>query len=117
MNLNHLNLGVSDVPATVAMLETYFGLRRAEGTPMSARMAFLQDDRGTLLSLFKVSDVVYPETFHIGFIQDTTEAVRAIHERLRAGGFEPQTPREEFGRLTFYFQAPGGFTVEVQAFL
>ena len=28
----------------------------------------------------------------------------------------PKSPRDEHGRYTFYFKAPGGFTVEVNAF-
>jgi lactoylglutathione lyase len=116
MNLNHINLGVTDVPATVAMFEKYFGLRRAAGMPITPRMAFLNDDSGALLSLFKVDDVIYPRTFHIGFIQKSVEDVRRVHAELTAGGFVAETPREEHGRLTFYFTAPGGFVIEVDAF-
>lgn len=117
MKLNHINLGVTDVPATVAMFQTYFGLRPAPGTPQTPKMAFLNDDNGALIALFKVGDAVYPKIFHIGFIQDTVEQVRAIHAQLVAGGFSPGEPREEHGRVTFYFDAPGGFVVEVDAFL
>ena len=66
--------------------------------------------------MFRVKDATYPKTFHIGFIQDETAKVDAMHQRLTEGGFEPEAPREEFGRYTFYFQAPGGFTIEVNAF-
>ncbi len=37
-----------------------------------------------------------------------------LHARLAAAGFEANPPREFHGAWTFYFQAPGGFTVEVQ---
>ena len=117
MILNHINLGVTDVPATVAMFETYFGLRLVDGTPADDRMAFLNDDGGALVSLFRVRDATYPKIFHIGFIQDEVADVTALHQRLAAGGFAPGAPREEHGRYTFYFQAPGGFTVEVNTFL
>ena len=116
MNVNHINLGVTEIMPTVAMFETYFGLRRADG-PINDKMAFLLDDAGALVSLFKVKDPSYPKTFHIGFIRDDIAEVRAIHARLTADGFAPEAPREEHGRLTFYFQAPGGFTIEVNAFL
>ena len=116
MHLNHVNLGVTEVPATVAMFETFFGLRRT-GMPVNDKMAFLTDDGGGILSLFRVKDATYPKIFHIGFIQERVEHVHAIHARLTEGGFAPETPREEHGRVTFYFQAPGGFTVEVNAFL
>jgi catechol 2,3-dioxygenase-like lactoylglutathione lyase family enzyme len=117
MILNHINLGVSDVPATVAMFETYFGLTAPPGMPTTDRMAFLTDDVGALVSLFKVNDVTYPKIFHIGFTQKTVAEVLAIRDRLLAGGFTPDAAREEHGRFTFYFRAPGGFTVEVNAFL
>lgn len=117
MHLNHINLGVTDVPATVAMFETYFGLAPIPGFPASPKMAFMNDEHGMLLSLFKVNDAAYPKIFHIGFMQPTREAVMAIHTLLAAGGFEPQTPREEHGRFTFYLDAPGGFMVEVNTML
>lgn len=117
MNLNHLGLGVTEVPNTVAMFEKYFGLRSLEGSPASDRMGFLNDDSGALITIFRVPDANYPKIFHIGFMQDSLEQVHTLHERLSADGFEPQAMREEHGRRTFYFQAPGGFTVEVNAFL
>ena len=117
MNLNHINLGVTDVPATVSLLQTYFGLQPVAGFPANPKMAFMTDDAGALLSLFKVGDVTYPKIFHIGFMRPTVDEVRAIHARLAAGGFDPEVPREEHGRFTFYFKAPGGFTVEVNSFL
>ena len=113
MHLNHLNLGVIEIPATVSMFETYFGLRRVEYAPSNQKMAFMNDDSGMLLSLFKVEDVNYPKIFHIGFIQSSVAEVMAMHEKLKAGGFDPQEPRQEQGRFTFYFKAPGGFMVEV----
>ena len=113
MKLNHINLGCTEIVATVAMFETFFGLSRAENYPANDKMAFLIDDNGALVTLFKVNDVVYPKIFHIGFIQETVDQVLEIRENLREGGFEPQEAREEHGRFTFYFQAPGGFTVEV----
>ena len=117
MNLNHLGLGVTEVPKTVAMLEKYFGLRRVEGSPASDKMGFLNDDSGALLTIFRVPDVSYPKIFHIGFMQDNLEQVHTLHEHLTADGFQPEAMREEHGRRTFYFQAPGGFTVEVNAFI
>ena len=117
MILNHINLGVTDLPATVAMFQTYFGLRRIEGFPADDRMAFMNDDADAVISLFRVKDATYPKIFHIGFIQERTEDVDAIHTRLAADGFSPEAPHEAFGRYTFYFKAPGGFTVEVNAFL
>ena len=100
MILNHINLGVTEVAPTVAMFETYFGLRPM-GLPIDDRMAFLRDDAGAVVSLFRVKDAVYPKIFHVGFIRERVDQVIALHEALTAGGFEPETPREEHGRFTF----------------
>ena len=117
MNLNHLGLGVTEVPQTVAMFEKYFGLRRLDHYPVSEKMGFLNDDSGALITIFRVPDVNYPKIFHIGFMQDSVEQVDAMHEQLRSDGFDPEVMREEYGRKTFYFKAPGGFTIEVNAFI
>ncbi|GGO19262.1 VOC family protein [Deinococcus humi] len=118
MKLNHINLGVTDVPATVELFQTYFGLRPAgHGMPMDDRMAFLRDDAGSLISVFKAKDVTYPKVFHIGFLQDTPEQVRAIYQQLTDGGHTITPPSENHGRLTFYFQTPGGFVLEVESFV
>jgi catechol 2,3-dioxygenase-like lactoylglutathione lyase family enzyme len=117
MTLNHINLGVTAIEPAVEMFETIFGLQQAEGMPFNSKMAFLIDDKGALLSLFKVNDVTYPKIFHIGFMQPNAEAVLSIREKLLAGGYEPEEAREDHGRFTFYFKAPGGFLVEVNTLL
>jgi len=117
MKLNHINLGVTDVPGTVALLETYFGLRRVEGMPQTPGMSFVHDDNAALISLFKVNDANYPKIFHIGFLQDSKAKVDEIHEKLRLGGFEPGEPKEEFGRYVYYVNAPGGFVIEVSSLI
>jgi catechol 2,3-dioxygenase-like lactoylglutathione lyase family enzyme len=114
MKLNHMGLAVTDVLATVEMFETYFGLCRVPGM-CNAKMGFLTDDGGSLITLFKTNSVVYPKIFHIGFMLGSVEQVNDMHARLAAGGFQPEVAREEHGRFTFYFQAPGGFVVEVNS--
>ncbi|MFC4638893.1 VOC family protein [Deinococcus hohokamensis] len=116
MHLNHLNLTVTDVPATVALLEAHFGMRRVPGYPATDGMSFLKDDAGFLLSLFRGRDVQYPKGFHVGFIRPSVEEVEAIHARLSAAGLAVPPLREEHGRVTFYFDSPGGFVIEVEAF-
>ncbi len=115
MTLNHLNLGVNDLAATAEMFEAHFGMSRVEGYPFNAAMAFLNDQNGALISLFKVKDATYPKIFHIGFMQETREEVLAIRAGLLASGFEPQEPKDEHGRFAFYVQAPGGFSIEVSS--
>ncbi|THF69779.1 VOC family protein [Deinococcus sp. Arct2-2] len=116
MKLNHINLGVTDVPVAVEIFERYFGLKQSDGMPRNDNMTFLRDDDGSLISVFKSKDVSYPKVFHIGFLQDTPEQVRAIYAELTAGGYQIPGPSENHGRLTFYFNTPFGVIVEVESF-
>jgi len=115
MKLNHLNLTVTDVPESHKFLEKYFGLRDAGG---NNNIAFLSDDNGLLLSLTSMkvgqeTEVKYPANFHIGFMQESEERVNEINRRLKEDGFEVPPPARLHGSWTFYFRAPGGFTIEV----
>jgi catechol 2,3-dioxygenase-like lactoylglutathione lyase family enzyme len=117
MVLNHLNLSVSDVRAAHAFLRTYFGLQGAEP---NANIGFLRDDAGFVLTLTspKVggeTEVRYPATFHVGFIQPSEAQVNGLNERLKADGFDVPPPSRQHGSWTFYFRAPGGVLVEVLA--
>jgi lactoylglutathione lyase len=112
MILNHLNLSVTDVQAAKSFLETYFGLKELGGG--NKNRAFMRDDRGLVLSLFKAKDINYPATFHIGFIQDSEEKVNEVNRRLRADGYDVEEPRRTHA-WTFFVKAPGGFTIEVMA--
>jgi len=114
MKLNHLNLTVPDVPETRQFLEKHFGLRAlARGNDS---MAVLSDDGGLVLTLMKVgqaAEIKYPASFHIGFMQESEARVNEINQRLKEDGFDVPAPRRFHGSWTFYFRAPGGFTVEV----
>lgn len=116
MRLNHLNLTVVHPLETQEFLARYFELK-----PMgkgNTNMAFLSDDNGMVLSLTNMklgmeSEVKYPATFHIGFIQESEERINEINQRLKADGFDVPPPSKQHGSWTFYFLAPGGFTIEV----
>jgi lactoylglutathione lyase len=115
MKLNHLNLTVDDVYATHAFLEKHFGL---ESITCNKNMGFLRDDNGAVIALTslkvaKETEIRYPGGFHIGFIQESEEQVNEINRRLREDGIEVEAPSRLHGSWTFYFRAPGGFTVEV----
>lgn len=115
MKLNHLNLTVTNVAETRKFLAEYFGLRDGGG---NNNIAFLSDDNGLVLTLTSMkvgneTEVKYPVTFHIGFIQESEERVNAINRRLKEDGFDVPPPSRQHGAWTFYFQAPGGFTIEV----
>ncbi|WP_209970864.1 VOC family protein [Paenibacillus eucommiae] len=110
MKLNHLNLTVTDVNAAKDFLETYFNLQ--SGGTRGNSFAVMFDDNGLVLTLMKGAQVSYPNTFHIGFIQESEEKVNEINMRLKEDGFDVQPPQRSHG-WTFYVQAPGGFTVEI----
>ena len=57
--------------------------------------------------------VLNASSFHIGFIQPSHERVNEINRRLRDDGFAVDPPAHLHGSWTFYFTAPGGFTIEV----
>ncbi|MBZ0309391.1 MAG: VOC family protein [Anaerolineae bacterium] len=110
MQLNHINLTVTDVVGAAQFLEKYFGMRNQGG---DSKVAVLFDDNGLMLTLMKTGQGVrYPRTFHIGFIQESEAHVNAIHQRLKEDGFEVAPPQQSHA-WTFYVDAPGGFTVEV----
>jgi lactoylglutathione lyase len=117
MNLNHLNLTVTDVPETYRFLEKYFGMK---GMSANNNIAFLTDENGMILTLTSmklggVDEVKYPPNFHIGFGQPDEDAVNAINKRLKDDGYDVPEPSKQHGSWTFYFTAPGGFTIEVLA--
>ena len=111
MKINHLNLTATDVPATVAFLEKYFGLKSQGGDD---KFAALFDDNALVLTLMKSHRVAYPRTFHIGFGQESKAQVNDIYERLKADGFDVNAP-EQHHAWTFYVTAPGGFQIEIMA--
>ena len=57
----------------------------------------------------------YPSSFHIGFIVESRERVNQINQQLRDDGFAADAPAHLHGSWTFYFTAPGGFTIEVMS--
>ena len=111
MKLNHLNLTVTDVPATVDFLQTYLNMRPQSANPS---MAFLSDGNGFFLALFKSSEptVSYPKDFHIGFYVDSEDQVDAINRRMRSDGYDVPDPKQDHG-YKFYVNTPGGFLLEV----
>ena len=111
MKLNHLNLTVDDVPAAQGVFEKYFGLTTVFNR--EDNFAAMFDDNGSVLTLMKGKQVSYPGTFHVGFMQESEERVNEINRRLKDDGFEVKPPARTHGSWTFYFQAPGGLTIEV----
>jgi catechol 2,3-dioxygenase-like lactoylglutathione lyase family enzyme len=106
MKLNHLNLVVTNVAATVTFFETYFDFKCIAVKGEHAIAILTGVDQFTLV-LMAPSDgnADYPKAFHLGFMQDTIEKVNALYEKLKSGGIvleqEPRKIRDSFG---FYFQ-------------
>lgn len=112
MKLNHLNLSVPDIAETRAFFETYFGFA-AVGEARNDNIAILFGEDGFILTLMRAEQPTYPRMFHIGFAQDSDDAVDEIHQRLSADGLEVNPPKRLHGAWTFYYQAPGGILVEI----
>ena len=112
MKLNHLNLTVTDVAETRKLFETYFGFTGFKEVG-NEKFALLFGEDGFVLNLMSGAQVSYPETFHIGFTQESEERVNEINQRLKDDGFDVEPPKRFHGGWTFYFRAPGGIPIEV----
>ena len=114
MKLNHVNLPVADVSATRDFFEKHFGFQ-CIAEPTDANVV-LTDNAGLVLTISnfdRADEVTYPKWFHVGFMQDSDDKVDKIYDQLKTAGVKPDKPRNMHGAHTFYFTAPGGFTVEV----
>jgi catechol 2,3-dioxygenase-like lactoylglutathione lyase family enzyme len=114
MRLNHLDLQVRDVPASIAYFERWFGLELRTNRD-SAAIAVLTDGHGFVLVLQRAGEGEerYPEGFHIGFLLDDVESVRALQARARKGGAEVSDVIVNGRGTLVYFTAPEGYRVEV----
>lgn len=116
MNLNHINLAVTDVAKNREFFETYFGFECLLKQKANGSLAVLRDGNGLVLTLSnfdQAGEVHYPDSFHIGFMQESPERVDEINRRLKDDGYDVEAPRRFHGAWTFYFRAPGGFLIEV----
>jgi len=113
MKINHLDLQVHDVARTSRFFQHYFGLQ-VQSNPSSPALVILTDPGGFVLVLQRSKGSErYPDGFHLGFLLDDVESVRALHARAVAEG----TPVSDVivnGRGTMvYLTAPEGYYVEV----
>jgi catechol 2,3-dioxygenase-like lactoylglutathione lyase family enzyme len=137
--LNHIDLVVANVGENRAFFEKHFGFKTLVEFP--DKLAVTTDGAGMTLVLSspeiageignfqrtgttepkdKGADradarkaIVYPAGFHIGFHQDSKEAVDEIYKKLQAAKVEVNEPKDYHGAWTFFAKAPGGFYVEV----
>ena len=112
MKLNHLDLQSTDVQALAAFFVDHFDFQRRTND-RSPAIAILGDDAGFTLVIQRDAAPAYPEYFHIGFIQDGVEQVRAHRERLAAAGLAVGDLSTDNRGTRFYLRAPGELLVEV----
>jgi catechol 2,3-dioxygenase-like lactoylglutathione lyase family enzyme len=114
MKLNHLDLQVRDVPASIAYFERYFGLT-LRTKPDSKALAVLTDGHGFVLVLQRAAPAEdrYPEGFHLGFLVDDVESVRALQARASDGGADVSDVIVNGRGTMIYFTAPEGYRIEV----
>lgn len=113
MKLNHLDLQVQDVARTSQFFARYFGLQ-IQSNPSSPALVIMTDPSGFVLVLQRSKQAErYPDGFHVGFLLDDVDSVRALHARAVADGV-PVSEVIVNGRGTMiYLSAPEGYYVEV----
>jgi catechol 2,3-dioxygenase-like lactoylglutathione lyase family enzyme len=116
--LNHINLGVSNVAELVRFFQAGFGFRVEETRGIGKFAVLVGEDNFVLILMHdkNVTDDTYPALFHVGFLLNSYEAVKEKHRRIVNAGFEAPEPAilERGGGKTFGFYAkPYGVMVEV----
>src|SRR5262245_60425438 len=122
MKLNHLNLCTSDVPGLGDFFVQHFGFELLATRGRDA-FAILRGDDGFALNLMRSgrggAPLEYPDGFHVGFLVEHADEVRAKHRELEGAGLEPgelqKLTRHGTPTTIFYCEAPGGVLVEVSA--
>lgn len=117
MNLNHVDLQVSDVASAREFFETFFDLRCVY--QREKQIALLEDEAGFSLglsNLFGSAAPAYPRDFHIGFILEKESEVRVQYERLKDAGVPMQRDLGRGGpNLYFMCIGPDSIPIEVRA--
>lgn len=115
MQLNHLNLSVSNVQGARLLFEKHFGLKAVEGTQDKDTFLALKDENGFVLTLMeKREGTQYPGNFHIGFLKQSKETLQSIYSELKMQGYEVDPPKKYRGEnYDLYFNTPFGFTIQV----
>ncbi|BCH30746.1 glyoxalase [Mesorhizobium sp. L-8-10] len=121
MKLNHANLCTTDVAGLADFFTRHFGFELVAMRGNDA-FAILRGTDGFALNLMrpgKGGGADYPEGFHIGFLIDDGDEVRAKHAEMTEAGLRPDEiqnlMRGGAATTVFYCLAPGGLLVEVSA--
>jgi catechol 2,3-dioxygenase-like lactoylglutathione lyase family enzyme len=115
MNLNHLDIPVSDVAQTRTFFERYFGFK--EVFSREDGLTVLLDEDGFALTLSPLPEgqlMKFPVGFHIGFNVDCEDDLFEAHRKLVTAGVPIVRPVGDLaGAMTFHCHAPGPLLVEV----
>lgn len=116
MKLNHLDLHVTDLPATREFFETFFDFHCPYAR---ADLAMLVDEAGFELAISnrsKATAVQYPADFHIGFVVDEVAQVEAVYARIKEAGYAIPFELQKAGpSWAFQCIGPDGIHVEMRA--
>ena len=113
MNINHLDLQVTDVQRSVVFFETFFGLT-LQTNRTSPAIAILSDGAGFVLVLQRKKEPAqtYPDGFHLGFLVDEIAIVERTHAALLQAGVEVSAI-DRNSRGTMIYCRHDGILVEV----
>jgi hypothetical protein len=108
-----------NVPALTEFFCSVFGFQLME--KRADKLSVLRNAEGFLLTLMydkrMTPEQGYPGMFHVGFLQPTQHAVDLMHDDLSVRNYMAPKPAnlQRGGPPTygFYYDAPGGVTVEV----
>jgi catechol 2,3-dioxygenase-like lactoylglutathione lyase family enzyme len=117
--MNHTNLTTYNVPALTEFFCSVFGFQLVE--KRADKLSVLRNAEGFVLTLMydkrMTPEQGYPGMFHVGFLQPTQHAVDLVHDDLSIRNYMAPKPAklQRGGPPTygFYYDAPGGVTVEV----
>ena len=114
MNLNHLDLPITDIAQTCTFFERHFGFK--EVYSREDGLTVLLDEDGFALTLSPLPEgesARYPNGFHVGFNVDSEDDLFEAHRKLLASGVPIVRPLGVAGAMTFHCHAPGPLLVEV----
>lgn len=105
MQLNHLNLCVPNLSVAQTFFEKYFGFEVLDQGGQDT-LCVMQGEDGFVLVLsnFERKDRhEYPRDFHVGFLLDSPDSVRAMFQRMKDDGVDIQSEPKDLPRGTTFY--------------
>ena len=119
MQLNHLNLCVTDLTEARSFFQNCFDFQFLE--QKGKALLVMTDGYGFTLVLMNPQALgnemrPYPEGFHVGFLLETNDQVDKMYHRLVAANIQlAHEPRKMRGGYGFYFTALNAILFEVSS--